>query len=295
MNNENKTNINWYPGHMNKTKRLIKEQLNYIDIIFEIIDSRIPYSSKIPDIDELIKQKPRVLVFTKYDLCDKKITNRYKEYYESLGYGVVCYDLKKETSFEKLYQEAFRLLKDKQEKYEKKGIKKDYYRALVIGIPNVGKSTFINKLVGKKIAIVGNKPGVTKNLRWIKAQKHFELLDTPGILWPKLEEKRAYNLAATTAIKEEILPKEEIAFYILQFLSKNYSNILKDLYNIEEVPEDDLISVIESIGKKKGFLLKGGIIDEERVIDLIIHDVKQEKIRNVTFDRGEEIEQRRDN
>ena len=287
--NENKTNINWYPGHMAKTKRLIKENLGLIDIIYEVIDSRIPYSSRIVDMDELTKGKPRILIFTKYDLCDKEVTDKFISYYKSLGFCILKYDLTSNINVNELYEVSNNILKDKIESLKNKGLKKDTIRALVVGIPNAGKSTLINKIVGKKIAVTGNKPGVTKNLNWVRAYKNIELLDTPGILWPKLEQDTvAFNLASTTAIKEEILDKESIAIYILEFLSKYYKKILLDNYYVDDV--SDIEEAFEIIGKKKGFLSRGGIVDYDRVVDVIINDIKSGKIKGITFDRSEVLD-----
>ena len=285
----NKIGINWYPGHMAKTKRLISENLNLIDIIYEVIDSRIPYSSKINDLEELVKNKPRILVFTKYDLCDKEETNKFIEKYKKQGYYVIIYDLTKNIDTNKIIDLSKEILKEKLEKIKLKGITKNSIRALVVGIPNVGKSTLINKLVGKKIAVVGNKPGVTKNLNWVRVDKQIELLDSPGILWPKLEqEKEAFNLASTTAIKEDILPKEEIAVYIIKFLYKYYPDILESNYGVTDI--NDFYEVYEIIGKSRGFISKGGIVDDDRVTNLIINDIKQGKIKGITFDRVSDYE-----
>lgn len=286
---QNKTNINWYPGHMAKTKRLIKENLNLIDIIYEVIDARVPYSSKINDLEALVSSNPKILVFTKYDLCDKNETDKFIEAYKKQGYNIIKYDLSKEIDSSKILDLSSEILKDKIESIRQKGINKTTIRALVVGVPNAGKSTLINKIVGRKTAVTGNKPGVTKNLNWIRVGKNIELLDSPGILWPKLEqEKEAYNLASTTAIKEDILPKEEIAVYIIKFLHKYYPNILESYYGVTDI--SDFYEVYETIGKRRGFIMRGGIIDDDRVTDLIINDIKQGRIKGITFDRVEDYE-----
>lgn len=284
----NKSVINWYPGHMAKTKRLIKENINLIDIIYEVVDSRVPISSKVKDIDTVINNKPRILIMTKYDLCDKEETQKFINYYTSLGYTVLKYDLINNKNANEILEKSNIILKEKQEKLKLKGICNTSFRALVIGAPNVGKSTLINKIVGKKSAITGNKPGVTKQLNWIRVGKNIELLDSPGILWPKLDNDTiALNLASTTAIKEEILEKEEIAIYILNFLNKYYKNILKEYYKLDNIT--DIYEALNTIGKNKGCLAKGGIVNTDKVVDIIINDIKQGKIKGITFDRYEDI------
>lgn len=283
------TSINWYPGHMAKTKRLIKENIKLVDIIYEVIDSRIPYSSRVNDIEDLIGDKPRILIFTKYDLCDKGETDKFISKYRSLGFYCITYDLTHDIDKNKLIDLSNEILKDKFDKAREKGINKEKVRALVIGVPNAGKSTFINKVVGKKIAVTGNKPGVTKNLSWIRIGENIELLDSPGILWPKLDqEKEAFNLASTTAIKEEILPKEEVAVYIIKFLYANYRDVLERNYGVTDIA--DFYEVYDTIGRRRGFIGKGGVIDDDRVTDLIINDVKQGKIKGLTFDRIDDYE-----
>ena len=268
------TSINWYPGHMAKTKRLIKENIKLVDIIYEVIDSRIPYSSRVNDIEDLIGDKPRILIFTKYDLCDKGETDKFISKYRSLGFYCITYDLTHDIDKNKLIDLSNEILKDKFDKAREKGINKEKVRALVIGVPNAGKSTFINKVVGKKIAVTGNKPGVTKNLSWIRIGENIELLDSPGILWPKLDqEKEAFNLASTTAIKEEILPKEEVAVYIIKFLYANYRGVLERNYGVTDIA--DFYEVYDTIGRRRGFIGKGGVIDDDRVTDLIINEIKQ--------------------
>ncbi len=286
MNNENKTNINWYPGHMAKTKRLIKEKYDLIDIVYEVIDSRIPYSSKIKDIDELLKNKPRILIMTKKDLCDLKETLKWKEYYEEQGYFVLMVDLTKNDSINELVTLTHEVMNDVQSKRKEQGMSEKQIRALVVGIPNVGKSTLINRMAGRKAAVVGNNPGVTKNLSWLKTKSNILLLDSPGILWPKLaSEEVGLNLASMSAIPRDILPVDRVAVHILNKLNDFYPLFLKQRYNIEKMDNDELENIYDIIGKKMGAIVSGGEIDYDRVSRTILEDIKNERIKGVTFDR----------
>ena len=289
MNNEEKnlpkTNINYYPGHMAKTKRLIKEKYNLIDIVYEVIDARMPKSSMIKDIDDLIKDKPRIIILTKYDLCDTKITDKWVEYYEKMGYHITCLDLTKNEATSKLVDITHQLMNELQQKRLDKGLSKKDIRALVVGVPNVGKSTLINRMAGKKVTTTGNNPGVTRNLSWLKTNSNILLLDSPGILWPKLDnEKQALNLASFTSIPIDTLPIDRVAIYILETLEKYYPNILKERYNINRI-DDDITITYDAIGKKIGAIISGGEIDYDRVSKTILEDIKQERIKGITFDR----------
>lgn len=296
MNNDNnlnseekklqKNDINWYPGHMAKTKRLIKEKYDLIDIVYEVIDARMPKSSKIKDIDDLLKDKPRILIMTKKDLCDINVTKKWVKYYEGLGYHVILVDLSENNSVSTIIDLTHKITAELQEKREQKGLTKKEIRALVIGIPNVGKSTLINRLAGKKVASIGNNPGVTKSLSWLKTSSNILLLDSPGILWPKLaDEKGALNLASLAAIPSSILPIDKVAIHILNKLDKYYNDILRSRYNLSEVDNDDLITVYETIGRKMGAIISGGEVDYDRVSNIILEDIKNERVKNITFDR----------
>lgn len=278
----NKTNINWYPGHMAKTKREIKEKLDLIDMVFEVVDSRIPYSSKNKDIDELVKGKPRVLIMTKKDLCDIEKTNKWVEYYENKGYLVITVDLINNSNIQIIFDKISPIINEINNKRIKKGLKPRRARVLVVGVPNAGKSTLINRLVGKKSTNVGNRPGVTKNLEWIRINDKLELLDTPGILWPKLDDEEvAHNLASMTAIKEEVLDSEDIAIYIINKMLKDYKDNLITRYNITET--EDIVAILDQIGKKIG-AFRGGEIDYDRVYLKVIKDLQDGYLGRVTFD-----------
>ncbi len=282
--NENKTNINWYPGHMAKTKRQIREKMDVIDVVYELVDSRIPYSSKMRDIDDIIKNKPRILIMTKYDLCDKEETNKWLKYYENLGYKVLPVNLGN-NNMEDLVKITHEIMQEKQIQRIDKGLKQREVRALVIGIPNVGKSTLINRMAKRNAVVTGNMPGVTKNLSFIKTNSDILLLDSPGILWPKFDsEEVALNLASVSAIKSDILPIDEVAIHILKKLNTFYPSILKQRYNLDELVEDYEM-VYDKIGKKIGALISGGEVDYDKVSLAIINDIKNEYIKGITFDR----------
>ncbi len=284
--NENKTNINWYPGHMAKTKREIKEKLPLIDVVYEVVDARMPISSKVIDIDDIIKNKPRILIMTKYDMCDKSQTDKIIKYYKEKGYSVVPVDLIKNTNVNLIIKETSKVSDIINVERKKKGLKpKQSVRALVIGAPNVGKSTLINRLVGKKKTVTGNKPGVTKQLSWIRVGSNIELLDTPGILWPKLEnQEHAYNLAALSSVKEEVVDLQDLSIYILHKLNELYPNYLEKRYGITTV-SDDIITTLEEIGNRRGAKISGGEIDYDKVYSIIIRDLKEGLIGPVTLDR----------
>ena len=275
--------INWYPGHMAKTKREIKDKLELIDIVFEVIDARIPKSSKNKDIDELVKNKPRILIMTKMDLCDEVETKKWINYYENLGYNVISLDLLNNPDLKVIYNETNKILKELNEKRIQKGLKERKVRALILGIPNVGKSTLINRLVGKKATNVGNKPGITKQLEWIRINNDIELLDTPGILWPRLDEENvALNLASMTAIKEEIIDLEEVAIYIINKMLELYPDNIKKRYNITDI--SDIVNILDQIGKRIG-AIRNSETDYDRVYVTILKDLREGYLGRVTFDR----------
>ncbi len=287
-NRQNSTNINWYPGHMAKTKRLISENIDLIDVVYEVIDARMPLSSKVKDIDNYIKNKPRILIMTKKDLCDTIETGKWIKYYEEQGYRVFSVNLEENISLKPLIKLTEELVEEQNIKREQKGMMKRKTRVLVVGIPNAGKSTLINRLVGKKVLNVGNKPGVTKQLNWIRINDNLELLDSPGILWPKLDnETVAYNLASLTAIKQEVLPISKVVFYILKTLNKYYPEKIKERYNIDEFNEDEYEEALITIGKRRGCLVSGGQVDYDKVYNIVLNDIKNGFIKNITFDRYE--------
>ncbi|MBR2604047.1 MAG: ribosome biogenesis GTPase YlqF [Bacilli bacterium] len=277
-----KTNINWFPGHMAKTRREIGEKLDLIDVVFEVVDARIPFSSKIKDIDDLIKDKPKIIIMSKKDLCDESKTSKWVKYYEEKGYKVLMFDLMKDN-INKLYTVTDELLNDLNQKRLEKGLKVRKYRALVMGIPNVGKSTLINKLTGRRSAGVGNKPGVTKVISWIRINDKLELLDTPGILWPKIDDKGvAYKLASFSAIKDEILPKDEVACFIIEYMFNNYRSALEERYGVTNI--DDYSDVYDVIGRRRGCVIRGNEVDYDKVSNLVIKDLQEGYLGRVTFD-----------
>ena len=276
------TSINWFPGHMAKAKREIKEKIDLIDIVFEVIDARIPKSSKNNDIEDIIKNKPRILIMTKSDLCDKNITLEWKKYYESKGYRVVLLDLLHDNVNE-IFSIVNELMESINSKRISKGLKPRRVRSLVLGIPNVGKSTLINRLVGKKAVNVGNKPGITKNLEWIRINDKLELLDTPGILWPKFNDSTiAYNLASMTAIKEEILDIEDISIYIIKTMFKLYPDNIISRYGVND--DEDIVNILDGIGKKIG-AVRNGEVDYDRVYIKVLRDLRDGYLGKITFDR----------
>ena len=285
-NRQNSTNINWYPGHMVKAKRQIKEIISIVDVVVHVIDARIPYSSFINDIDSFIFGKPQIIFMSKYDLCDKCVTDKWVNYYKRKGYKVVTGNSKTGNDYLKVIDSVMDIMKVINEKRSEKGLLPKKANVLVVGVTNVGKSTLINRLVNKKVSEVGNKPGVTKNISKIKINDKIDLIDTPGVLWPKLtDENIALNLASMSIIKEEILHLDEVALHILKILSENYQDIYLEMYGDIKFDLDKIEDIYSNISKLRNIPFYQGEPDYDRINNLILNDLKSERIKNITFDR----------
>lgn len=293
----NKLNINWYPGHMAKTKRQIIEDLKLIDVVVEILDSRIPISSQNPDIQAYIKNKCRVEVLNKCDIADEKATAAWVKYFDSKGIPAVVTDSNSGKGIREVIKKVQEVFKEAQEKFAEKGRTGRSVRVMVIGIPNVGKSSFINRISKKTSAEVGNKPGVTRQKQWIRVEDGIELMDTPGVLWPKFgSEEVAMNLAYTGTIKDDILERTEIAYSLLKFLVNNYKSNLSERYKLEnsideimnsdeyQDENDKYLEIFELIGRKRGAIVSGGRVDYEKVSVILLDEFRSGKIGNITLE-----------
>ena len=277
--------IQWYPGHMAKAKRQVSEQLKKVDVVFELVDARIPYSSRNPMIDDVIKQKPRVVILNKKDMTNLKELEKWEIYFKNEGFYPVAVDAKHGKNLKNVEVEAIKATQEKFDREKAKGLKPRAIRAMIVGIPNVGKSTLINKLAKRSIAETGNKPGVTKQQQWIKVGKSLQLLDTPGILWPKFEDEEVgKKLSLTGAIKDSIVHLDEVAIYGLNFMIKHDVSALKRHYNIDTHEDAEILDWFDAIGRRRGLLQKGNEVDYESVIELIINDMRNAKIGTYCFD-----------
>lgn len=277
--------IQWFPGHMAKARREVTEKLKQIDIVMELVDARVPLSSRNPMIDELVKSKPRLILLNKADLADPVKTEKWSQYFQNQGFKVQAIDSQTGKGTERISALAKDLAVDLFEKWQVKGMKPRAIRSLILGIPNVGKSTLINRLANRKIAKTGDRPGITKQQQWIKVGKDLELLDTPGILWPKFEDQIVgYRLAATGAIKDEILDFQDISAFLLKYLKEEYPNQLAERFKLSEIHED-VIEIFDEIGKNRGLLMSGGYIDYDKVAELILREFRACKIGKITLEQ----------
>ena len=276
-------NFQWYPGHMTKAKRQMQEDIKLIDLVIELVDARIPLSSRNPDIDELGKNKYRLILMNKADLADKKKTEKWSTYFKEKGFFVVSLDARTKNSMKTITDIVMEACKEKIERDRKRGIKNRPVRAMVVGIPNVGKSTFINSYAGKACAKTGNKPGVTKGKQWIRRNKNVELLDTPGILWPKFEDQMVgLRLALIGSIKDEILNVDELAVELMKYLTVHYPGLLNERYEVEEAQE--ITDMIYEVAKNRNCMLKGGEPDYSKAAALIIEDFRSGKLGKITLE-----------
>lgn len=273
----------WYPGHMTKAIRQMKEDIKLIDIVVELVDARVPNSSRNPDIDSLANNKARIIILNKSDLADSGKNAEWIEYFKEKGFYVVAIDSRKKSAIKEVSKIIDKACAKKKERDLKRGIKNRPIRAMVVGIPNVGKSTFINTYAGRASAKTGNKPGVTKGKQWIRLNKNVELLDTPGILWPKFEDKQVgFNLACIGSMNDNILDNSEIANGIVEFIIKNYPGLIGDRYDVDE--SDDIVDIIDNIAKNRNCIKKGEEIDYNKTYNLIIDEFRSGTIGKVTLD-----------
>lgn len=286
--------IQWFPGHMAKARRQIEEKLKLIDLVIELLDARIPMSSRNPMIDAILRGKPRLVVLNKADLADPDVTERWVRHFAADGLEALPLDAASGNRVRDLIGKSKQIMAKWLEKQVAKGMRPRALRALIVGIPNVGKSTLINRLAGKKIAATGDRPGVTKGQQWIKIGTEMELLDTPGILWPKFEDEQVgMKLAATGAVREEIFPTDEVAFYAVKYMLKHYAGALRARFELPDIPgdpgdRDHVLAVMEAIGRKRGCLVSGGNVDLEKASGVILREMRGGKIARVSLERPEE-------
>lgn len=281
--------IQWFPGHMAKARRQVEEKLKLVDIVFELLDARLPMSSRNPMMDEIIKGKSRIILLTKCDLADDRANQAWINHFQAQDDVVLPVDAQTGKGVNQIIPACEKLLAPLFAKREKKGIKSRKFRALVLGIPNVGKSSLINRLAKRSATVTGDRPGVTKAQQWIRVGKNMELLDTPGILWPKFDDQTTgLRLAASGAIKEEILPTDEVALYILGYLKERYPQALLKRYKLEQIEDLEKVTLMEAIGKKRGCLLRGGYIDYDKTADLIIHELRSGLLGRISLEFPED-------
>ena len=281
-------NYQWYPGHMTKAKRMIQEDIKLIDLVIEIIDARVPLSSRNPDIDELGKNKARLIILNKSDLADEKKNDAWAAWFQGKGCFTAKVNARSGAGMKKIQDTIQEACKEKIERDRKRGIMNRPVRAMVVGIPNAGKSTFINTLAGKACAKTGNKPGVTKGKQWIRLNKNIELLDTPGILWPKFEDQLVgLKLAVVGSIKDELLQSEELAMWLIAYLRKEYAGLLTERYQIEEDGTD--LEILERIAQSRGCRLKGNLPDYPKTAALIVEDFRSGRLGRITLERPEGV------
>jgi ribosome biogenesis GTPase A len=278
---------------MAKARREVTEKLKLVDIIFELVDARIPFSSRNPMIDEIIQHKPRIVLLNKADMADKEATAEWIRYFKNQGITALAINSQAGTGLKQVVREAKVLLKEKFDRLKAKGVNPRAIRAMIVGIPNAGKSTLINRLHGKNIAKTGNMPGVTKAQQWIKVGKELELLDTPGILWPKFEDQKVgLKLAVTGAIKDAILNLDDVAVYALKYLGEHYPERMKERFGINEVP-DDVVELFDKIGLSRG-MKQGREVDYEKVAETVIREIRGEKLGPLSFERPADLEKKED-
>ena len=280
-----KMNIQWFPGHMTKAQRMIEENIKMVDAVCEIVDARIPFSSRNPDIDRLSGDKPRLMILNRVDLADPKVTQRWKKYYQDQGFSVLETDAKSGKGVNGFVPAVRNLLSDKLKEYEAKGQIGRTLRVMILGIPNVGKSTFINKVAGRKAAIAGDKPGVTRGKQWINIDAGLDLLDTPGILWPKFDSQEVGEmLAITNAIKADVLDKETLGANFMLRLRAYYPEALKERYKFDPDPEANGFELLEQAAKKRGFLISKGEYDIERMANTLLNEYHDGKLGRLSLE-----------
>ncbi|RXZ76980.1 ribosome biogenesis GTPase YlqF [Paenibacillaceae bacterium] len=288
--------IQWFPGHMTRARRQIQDKLKLIDVVIELLDARIPLSSRNPMIDEILLDKPRLILLNKADLADPRSTERWISYFTKQGHDCLAVDSSTGNRVNEIPVRVRKILEQKIARMISKGITPRALRALIVGIPNVGKSTLTNRLAGRHIAMTGDRPGVTKGQQWIKVGTEMELLDTPGILWPKFEDQAVgYALAVTGAIKEQILNVEDIALYATRLLSERYWPALQERFGIENPPSDyedtnEIVRVMEDIGRKRGCLVSGGHVDLEKASGIILRELRAGKLGKITFEEPRQVQ-----
>lgn len=279
-------NINWYPGHMKKTSESISENLKKVDLVMELIDARAPVASRNPRIPILTEGKERIILFNKADLADEEENNKWMESFKKEKIPAVKINANQKKGFSKLFQTIDEVMKEKRKRDKEKGIKSKMVRAMIVGVPNVGKSTLINSLANRKSAKVGNTPGVTKQNQWIKVGNKLQLLDTPGVLWPKFEsEKLALHLAFIGSIKDEVLPIEDVALKFIEFMRDEYPENLEKRYGVDtnQMPLD----IMEDIGRKRGAIISGGYIDYTRVTNIVLDEFRKGKLGRITLEKAD--------